>query len=177
MGQLLQEIFFKGHCQVLLIQCPDGAWVPTLCWCWVLRKRSFDTYQNFSEFMFWERWLATSCVCGVPAAVLLLRWGIPIRREAIFYCNKHPSQNTCFVFWILPPAFSMTFLKTWHLPLLLFPSHPPCVCCLFFIILPSKGILNSFIISKPWFVCVCAQIFSTSISSKRLLKKPTSCSL
>lgn len=102
-------------------------------------------------------WDPCSSYCSI-----MLRWGIPIRKEAVFSCNKNPSQNTCFVFWVLLPSYSMTFLKAWHLPLLLFPSHPPRVCCVLFIILPSKGILNAFIISKHWFVRVHKSLVPTS---------------
>lgn len=89
---------------------------------------------------------------------IMLRGGIPVRREAVFSCNKNPSKNICFVFWVLLPAFSVTFLKTHHFPLLSFPSHPPCVCCVLFIILSSKRILNAFIISQHWFVCLCKSL-------------------
>lgn len=81
--------------------------------------------------------------CNSYCSIML---GIPMRREVVFSCNKNCSQSICFVFWVLVPSFSMSFLKTSQLPLLLFASHPPCACCVLFIILPSKGILNASII-------------------------------
>lgn len=85
----------------------------------------------------------------------------PYEKRNSVSCYKSPIQNTCFLFWVLLPTFSVTFLKAHHLSLLQFPSHPfPYASCeLFDDIVIQRNFKHLHCFSKTFFS---VQTFSTS---------------
>lgn len=154
---------FKGHCQVFLVPCCRVAHVTTICWCCILEKKLFDTCQNFSEFPYWKGgWLMLGFTWS-PQQLLhhYAKVKDPYEKRNSVSCYKSPIQNTCFLFWVLLPTFSVTFLKAHHLSLLQFPSHPfPYASCeLFDDIVIQRNFKHLHCFSKTFFS---VQTFSTS---------------